>query len=482
MRSRLGVDPAMLTRAREITARESVAFGARTPRSAEWLGQARTRMPDGVPMAWMAGLQRHPPVVAVRGAGARFWDLDGNEYLDFNLADQSTAAGYAPPPIVAAIARQAGLGNQFLLPTAEAMEVCRLLTEQFGPPQWQFTISASGANTDALRLARVATDRSVVLMFDGKYHGQVDQLLWSSGDGSGSGAEARAGAGAGVGGLAADGLGLDPDSRRHVDVLSYNDPAALRTRLARDDVAAVLLEPAMTNCGLVLPEPEFVAALNTDVRAAGALLIVDETHTQFAGYGGGTRFFGFEPDMVTGGKGIGGGIPIGYIGMTDVLAGVLTEHLAYWPGRDETGDCHGIATGGTLYGNAMSMTAAQAGLADVFTREAADRVGRLGERLQRGLQAQVHRVGLPWAIDRFGGRVQWRLTPAPPRTGAEAFESVVLPICDARKVFLANRGIWDAIAAAGPAVSYAASAANVDAYIAVAGAFLDELTAQHADA
>jgi glutamate-1-semialdehyde 2,1-aminomutase len=471
-RSRVGIDPAMLTRAREIAARESAAFGTRTPRSAEWLGQARTRMPDGVPMAWMAALQRHPPVVAVRGAGSRFWDLDGNEYLDFNLADQSTAAGYAPPPIVAAIARQAGLGNQFLLPTAEAMEVCRLLTEQFGPPQWQFTISASGANIDALRLARVATGRSVVLLFDGKYHGQVDQLLWSSDDG---------GDGAGRGALAADGLGLDPDSRRHVDLLSYNDPAALRARLARGDVAAVLLEPAMTNCGLVLPEPEFVAALNTDVRAAGALLIVDETHTQFAVYGGGTRYFGFEPDVVTGGKGIGGGIPIGYIGMTDALAGVMSAHLAYWPGRDETGDVHGIATGGTLYGNAMSLAAAQAGLAEVFTRTAADRVGGLGERLQRGLQAQVDRVGLPWTIDRLGGRVQWRLTPAPPRTGAEAFESVVLPICDARKVFLANRGIWDAIAAAGPAVSYAASAADVDAYIEVAGAFLDELTAQRAD-
>ena len=163
-------------------------------------------MPDGVPMAWMAALQRHPPVVAVRGAGSRFWDLDGNPYLDFNVADQSMAAGFANPPIVAAIARQAELGNHFLLPTAEAIEVCRLLAEQFGLPQWQFTLSASGANTDALRLARVATGRSVVLIFDGKYHGHVDQIMWSSHDGSG---------GAGGGDLEADGLGLDPESNRH---------------------------------------------------------------------------------------------------------------------------------------------------------------------------------------------------------------------------------------------------------------------------
>jgi glutamate-1-semialdehyde 2,1-aminomutase len=456
-------DPALIARARDIISRESAAFTARTPRSAAWLAGARTRMPDGVPMAWMAALQRHPPIVAVRGAGPRFWDLDGNEYLDFNLADQSMAAGFAPPPIVAAITAQADLGNHFLLPTVEAVEVCGLLTEQFGLPQWQFTLSASGANTDALRLARLATGRQVVLLFDGKYHGHVDQTLWSRpADGGGE--------------LEAEALGLDPSSGRQADVLTYNDAAAVRSRLARGDVAAVLLEPAMTNCGLVQPEPEFVAALNTDVRAAGALLIVDETHTQFAVYGGGTRHFGFEPDIVTGGKGIGGGVPIGVVGMTDVLAAVMAENLAYWPGREETGDCHGLASGGTLYANAMSLSAARAGLAEVFTPAAADRVGLLGERLQRGLQAHVDRAGLPWTIDRLGGRAQWRLTPRPPRTGDEGFDSVVLPVCDARKVFMANRGIWDAIAGAGPAVSYAAGPDDVDAYVTVAGEFLDELT------
>lgn len=167
-------------------------------------------MPDGVPMAWMAALQRHPPVVAVRGAGSRFWDLDGNEYLDVNAADQSMAAGFASAPIVAAIARQAELGNHFLLPTAEAME-------QFGLPQWQFTLSASGANTDALRLARVATGRSAVLIFDGKYHGHVDQILWSSHYSSSDGA--------GGGGLAADALG-----RRSA---AQNTSGILRLRPAR---------------------------------------------------------------------------------------------------------------------------------------------------------------------------------------------------------------------------------------------------------
>jgi len=154
----------------------------------------------------------------------------------------------------------------------------------------------------------------------------------------------------------------------------------------------------------------------------------------------------------------------------------MSQNLAYWPGRKETGDCHGIATGGTLYANAMSMAASKAGLAEVFTQEAADRVSDLGERLQRGLQAQLDRAGLPWTIDRIGGRAQWRLTQLPPRTGAQGFESVVLPIDDARKAFMANRGVWDAISAAGPAVSFAASEEDVDTYVAVAGEFLDNLT------
>jgi glutamate-1-semialdehyde 2,1-aminomutase len=179
---------------------------------------------------------------------------------------------------------------------------------------------------------------------------------------------------------------------------------------------------------------------------------------------------------VTGGKGIAGGIPIGTVGMTDSLGDVMSQNLAYWPGREETGDCHGIATGGTLYANAMSMAASRAGLTDVFSQEAADRVSDLGGRLQCGLQAQVDRVGLPWTIDRLGGRAQWRLTPRPPRTGADGFDSVVLPIDDARKAFMANRGVWDAISAAGPAVSFAANEEDVDTYVAVAGEFLDDLT------
>jgi glutamate-1-semialdehyde 2,1-aminomutase len=237
-----------------------------------------------------------------------------------------------------------------------------------------------------------------------------------------------------------------------------------------------MVESALTNCGLVLPTPEFVQSLNRDVRAAGAVLIVDETHVQFAVHGGGTTAFGIDPDMLTGGKGIGGGVPIGVIGMTDAIADVMRDNRDHDPGLVETGDAHGLAVGGTLYANALSMAAARVGLAEVFTPEAGQRVDALGARLQAGLQHEVDRVGLPWTIDRLGGRIQFRLTPEAPRNGAESFASLVLPLADARKVFLLNRGVWDSIATAGPSVSYAIDEDDVNTYIAVAADFFNELT------
>ncbi|WP_322608767.1 aminotransferase class III-fold pyridoxal phosphate-dependent enzyme [Pontiella agarivorans] len=455
------VDPALVERAREIIGRELEFFSERTPRSAEWLADAEQSMPGGVPMAWMRSLYRHAPVVAVRGRGAEFEDLDGNTYLDFNACDLAMPAGFAPEPIVRAIQNQALLGNHFLLPVPDSVEVCRLLRERFGLPQWQFTLSASGANADALRIARVATGRSTILIFDGKYHGHLDQTLWSRNE---------------QGGMDADLSGLDPASAQGTDMIPYNDPQALRDRLARGDVAAVIMESALTNCGLVKPTPEFVEALNTEVRAAGAVFIVDETHVQFAVHGGGTSFFNIEPDILTGGKGIAGGVPIGVYGMTDRIAAVLWDHRDHDPGLEEVNDAHGLAVGGTLYGNALSLAAARAGLSEIFTPEAGQRVDELGKKLQHGLQEQVDRVGLPWKIDRLGGRIQWRLTPEEPSNGAESFASLVLAIADARKVFMINRGVWDSIATAGPSVSYAMDESGVERYIALAGEFLSELT------
>jgi glutamate-1-semialdehyde 2,1-aminomutase len=426
---------------------ETATFDSRTPRSKQWLAEAADVMPNGVPMSWMVGFWRHSPVVAVSGRGSMFTDLDGNSYRDFNLCDLAMAAGFAPEPIVAAVTEQAARGNHFLLPTTDSVDVSRLLAERFGLPRWQFTLSASGANVDALRLARAYTGRTKVLVFEAKYHGHFEEMLFHGDE--------------------PDALGLVRRGGANVEAVPFNDVPALTAALAEGDVAAVLLEPVMTNCGLVMPQPGYHQALRDLTREHGTLLVVDETHTQFAVYGGGTRDLGLDPDIVTGGKGIGGGVPVGVFGMTVELSDFLADHM-----EGDFTPKPGVATGGTVYANALSMAAAKAGLSQVFTAQAHARVDALGASLQEGLQSLVDKSGLGFTIDRWGGRCQWRLTKDAPLNGHDGYVSVDEAFADSRKAFFMNRGIWDAIATSGPAVSFAATQGDVDAYLDVSEQFL----------
>lgn len=445
------ITPALQTRLEHLRDAETVAFNESIPQSRAWLAEARTLMPNGVPVSWMSGFYRHSPVVAVSGSGSTFTDLDGNRYRDFNLCDLAMAAGFAAQPIVEAVTRQAALGNHFLLPTTDAIEVSRLLRDRFGMPSWQYTLSASGANVDALRLARAFTGRQRVVVFQAKYHGHMDEMLWSKDQ--------------------PDGLGLPDGSGAHLTAVPFNDLPALEAVLAGGDVAAVLLEPVMTNCGLVMPQPGFHAAVRSTTRKHRTLVIGDVTHTQFAVQGGGAQEFGLDPDIVTGGKGIGGGVPVGVFGMTSPLADFLANHV-----EGDFADKPGVPTGGTVYANALSMAAARAGLAEVFTTDAHQRVSDLGEQLQRGLQKLVDASGLGFTIDRWGGRCQWRLTAAAPVTGYDGYGSVNEAFADARKVFFMNRGIWDAIPTSGPAISFAATQDDVDLYVAVSEQFLTAIS------
>ena len=404
-------------------------------------------MPNGVPVSWMAGFYRHSPVVAVSGSGSQFTDLDGNTYRDFNLCDLAMAAGFAPPAIVKAIADQAALGNHFLLPTTDSLEVSKLLRERFELPRWQYTLSASGANVDAMRLARAFTGRQRVVVFESKYHGHMDELLWSKNE--------------------PDGVGLPDGSGAHITAIPFNDRAAVEAVLGGEDVAAILLEPIMTNCGLVMPQPGFHEAIRDSASRHGTLVIADVTHTQFAVYGGGAQEFGLGPDIITGGKGIGGGMPVGAFGMTVELSDFLADHV-----EGDFTNKPGVPTGGTVYANALSMAAARAGLSEIFTAAAHARVDALGSQLQEGLQKLVDGSGLGFTIDRWGGRCQWRLSAEAPITGHDGYASVNELFADGRKTFFANRGIWDAIATSGPAISFAATQDDVDAYLDVSEQFL----------
>jgi glutamate-1-semialdehyde 2,1-aminomutase len=437
-----------------LTERENQRFAETHPHSLALHIRARDSMPHGVPMGWFHDLYAHGPVFAVDGHGAHFTDADGHRYLDVNLADMSLFCGFDPAPVVSAAADRMAQGGQFLLPTEDAIWVAEELRQRYGLPRWQFTLSATTANVEAMRLARVATGRPVVVMFDGRYHGHADEMLFAPGSG----------------GLIAELLGLDPGAARRVRIVPFNDPEALTAALAPGDVACVVTEPALTNIGVVQPTPGFHGALREVTRDHDTLLVIDETHTQVCGPGGLTGRWGLEPDLLTLGKSAAGGTPFGAYGMTQALAAVF-EH-------PDPADSHAeIATGGTLFANAMSMAAARAALGQVLTEEVYDRTAVLGTRLADGIEAIAQEAGLPWRVHRLFPRSGYAHGGQLPQNAEQARQGFRRDVTDLQRVYFANRGVWEAIYSAGPCVGIAHTEADVDQYLTVLAAFVAELVA-----
>ena len=409
-------------------------------------------------MAWLVGSYHHLPPWIVEGKGAHITDVDGHTYADFNIADMSMFCGYAPEPLVRAVSAQIARGNQFLLPVEDAIVVSELLGERFGLPKWQYTSSATHANTEAIRAARVATGRERVLMFDGKYHGHFDEALVELDD---------------DGGLVPEERGLPADTVRGTVLVPFNDLGALARALERRDIALVLTEPAITNnIGLLLPDDGFHAALRRLTRETGTLLAYDETHTQVVGPGGLVRQWGLEPDIVTAGKSIAGGLPFGAWGMTEEIA----AHLEQAKGPD--GERHDlVATGGTIFGNALALAAARAVMTEILTPEAYAHTQRLGARLAGGMRASVDAHGLPWHIHHLGPRSGYTFQPTPIRNGAEGRAAADELLTRLIRVWLANRGVWEAIVGAGPVCPVPATDADVDLYLAGWDSLLDALVA-----
>ncbi|HMK92984.1 MAG TPA: transaminase [Thermoleophilia bacterium] len=451
MDERAGVDPGRVTELWEL---ESRRYEREHPRCYELRARARRSMPRGVPMSWMETYFAHPPVWVSGGRGAHFDCVDGRRFLDTNIGDKSTFCGIDPEPVVRAVRQRVATGSQFMLPTEDALVVAEELARRWELPAWQFTLSASQANIETLRLARHATGRSRVLSFTGNYGGHGDELLAAY---------------AGEGRLSY--LGLAPTATRDIDIVQFNDLEALERALDAGEHACVLTEPALTNEGVVLPEPGFHQALRRLTREHGVLLVLDETHTLICGPGGLTREWLLEPDLVVVGKAIGGGLPFGAYGMTEKL------RRAFERGESLTGLSGELATGGTLFANALSMAAARAALTEVLTPEAYSHTAALGARLADGLEAVVTRASLPWRVQRlyarsglsFGGRLA--------RNAGEADADEQPELNALLRLHLANRGIWEAISTAGPAFSVAATEADVDHYLGAFAEFVGQVTA-----
>ena len=431
---------------RELKNREDARFREARPKCAELQERARIVMPNGVPMAWHVGSYHHLPLWVEEGRGARFTDADGFEYSDFNIADMSMFCGYAPEPLMRAVADRMARGHQFLLPVEDAIIVSEELGRRYGLPKWQYTLSATQANTEVIRVARVATGRDKVLLFDGKYHGHFDQTLVEL-DANGK--------------LVPEERGLPASVTEQTRIVSFNDREALARALESRELALVLTEPALTNnFGLILPEIGFHTALRELTRSTGTLLAYDETHTQVVGPGGLTAMWKLAPDFVTSGKSIAGGVPFGAWGMTDELAELLTQKKGPDGERANL-----VATGGTLFGNALSLAAARATMLEILTPEAYAHTQRLGLRLAEGMRVAVARAGLPWHIHHLACRAGYTFQPTPVHNAEEARKCSDDLLTRLIRIWLANRGVWEAIVGAGPVCSIPATDADVDAYL-----------------
>ncbi|MEI7742324.1 MAG: transaminase [Chloroflexota bacterium] len=443
---------------RRLKTAEDARFEAAHPRSAALLARGREVMPNGVPMAWHQSSYHHLPMWVESGSGARFTDVDGHTYRDFNIADMSMFCGYAPEPLVRAVSSQMARGNQFLLPSEDAIVVSEELGRRFGLPKWQYTSSATHANTEVLRVARAVTGREKVILFDGKYLGHFDETLVEFDE---------------AGRLVPEERGVPADTVNGTVLVPFNDLEALERALAGRDIAIVLTEAAITNnIGLLLPDDGFHEALRRLSRDAGTLLAIDETHTQVVGPGGLTRRWGLAPDMVTAGKSIAGGLPFGAWGMTGEIAAALEQ------GKGPDGERSNlVAIGGTIFGNALAMAAARAVMTEILTPEAYAHTARLGERLATGMRASVTRTGLPWHIHHLGPRSGYTFQPVPIRSGAEGRAAADDLLTRLIRIWLANRGVWEAIVGAGPVCSIPCTEEDVDAYVAAWDELLVTLTA-----
>lgn len=433
--------------------RELDQFRARTVKSAGLRERARQSMPCGTPMSWMAGYYAHPQIYADRGQGSAFTDADGNRYIDMNVSDLSMTMGFGEPAITEALERQYRRGAHFLLPTEDAIIAAERLAELTGMARWQFTVAASGANTEIIRIARHMTGRPKLVVFEGKYHGHIDETL----------VVLKAGR------SVPEYQGLMEKKGEDTIVLPFNDLDALEAALRRRDVALVLTEPALTNCALVLPDAGYLEAVRRLTRKAGTLLCIDESHTFSFAYGGLCRAWSLEGDFLTLGKGFGSGLAFAAYGMSSEIGDHVERHL------DVLHRVSGLALGGTLYGSALSMAAARAALEHVLTEANYDRVGRLGARMADGIDAICQDLRLPWRAFRLGPRSGLCLTPEWPRNYHEAKVSMDLDMLDARRAFMANRGYWDCIVSAGPQASFAHTEEEIDGYVQVMRAFLEEL-------
>jgi glutamate-1-semialdehyde 2,1-aminomutase len=400
-------------------AREAERFAQANPISRRLSERAKAHMPNGVPMHWMTDWATPFALFVASASGAMLRDADGHDYVDFCLGDTGTMFGHVPPAVARAAEKRLKLGFSAMLSSEDGVVAAENLAKRFGLPFWQMATTATDANRFVLRWARAITNRPVVLVFNGCYHGSVDDTFLRLEKGK---TILRPGV-----------LGQVQDLTKTSRVIEFNDVAALERALSPGDVACVLQEPAMTNIGMVLPQPGFQQALRALTRKYGTLLINDETHCISTGPGGYTRAFDLKPDVLTLGKPIAGGIPCSVFGFTAEIEQAMRRVSAANPGYS------GMGT--TLSGNALALACMRATLEEVMTEEAYARMLGLSQRLATGLEGVIAQYGLGWHVQRVGARAEWLFSPRAPVNGSEAAASFDHELERALHLYMLNRGV-----------------------------------------
>lgn len=399
---------------------ETEKFVSDHPRSLAMFERSKASLLAGVPMNWMVRWAGPFPIFAREAKGARIWDVDGHEYVDLCLGDTGAMFGHSPDAVAERIREQVAMGITTMLPTEDSIWVSEELSRRFGLPYWQVALTATDANRFSIRLAREVTGRNIVLVVRGCYHGSVDETLI---DLDGDRVVPRSG-----------NIGPPVDPSTTTRAVEFNDVEALERALAHGDVACVLCEPAMTNRGIILPDPGYHDALRESTSRHGTILIIDETHTICCGPGGYTREHGLRPDILTIGKPIGSGIPAAAYGISAGVASAVMKRILD-DGTDESG------LGGTLSGNALSVAAMRTTLEKVITEEAFERMRPLAERFEAGVVDAIARRDVPWHVTRLGVRVEYHFMPRAPRNGREAEEAKDSELEKLLHLMALNRGI-----------------------------------------
>ena len=415
--SRTGLD---WPRALAFLAQERESYAQRNPMSAQLAAQAQQHLLFGVPLHWMNDWGTPFALQVCQASGAVVTDVDSHRLVDFCLGDTGAMFGHAPAPVAAALVKQATQGYTTMLATADAAAVGALLADRFGLPLWQFAMSATDANRYIVRWIRAATGRQKILVFNGCYHGTIEDVFVDLVDGQPVQRSSL--------------LGQVHDLTQHTVVVEFNDLPALDTALKAGDVACVLAEPVMTNIGMVLPEPGFWEAAQALIKQHGSLLVLDETHTISSGPGGYTRAHGLLPDALVLGKPVGGGVPCAVYGMSAELAARAVKAK-----QDAPPGHSGIGT--TLTGNMLAMAAMHATLTEVMTPAAYDHMLGLAGQLAEGIRHIVARHQLPWCVTQVGARTEFQFSARPPRNGSEAERMLDPELEHLIHLGLLNRGV-----------------------------------------